>query len=85
MTIDRQRIDATQGEKVIGTFYERADAEAVVEKLHAAGFTDDQITMTTHGGHTAEDGTFQRGRIEVSVLADERADEAERILASTSG
>jgi hypothetical protein len=82
MTIDRQRIDATQGEKVIGTYYERATAEDAVERLHHAGFTDDQITMTTHGGHTAPDGTFQRGRIEVSVLADERADDAERILAS---
>ena len=80
MTIERQRIDATQGEKVVGTYYERAVAEDAVEKLHGAGFNDDQITMTTHGGSTAEDGTFQRGRIEVVVLADERADEAERIL-----
>jgi hypothetical protein len=84
MTIERQHIDATQGEKVVGTFFERDVAEKVVEKLHAKGFTDDQITMTTHGGHTAEDGTFQRGRIEVSVLADERADEAEKILAAAS-
>jgi hypothetical protein len=84
MTIDRQRIDATQGEKVVGTFYERAVAEQAVEKLHEAGFGEDQITMTTHGGHTAEDGTFQRGRIEVSVLADERADDAERILSQSA-
>jgi hypothetical protein len=82
MTIDRQRIDATQGEKVVGTYYERAVAERVVERLSQAGFSEEQITMTTHGGHTAEDGTFQRGRIEVSVLADARADDAERILAS---
>ena len=84
MTIERQRIDATQGEKVVGTYFERAAAEDVVGKLHEAGFTDDQITMTTHGGSTAPDGTFQRGRIEVSVLADERADDAERILAAGS-
>src|SRR6185503_4659024 len=62
MTIDRQRIDATQGEKVTGTFFERAIAEKAVGKLHEAGFNDDQITMTTLGGRTAEDGTFQRGR-----------------------
>jgi len=84
MTIDRTRIEATQGEKVVGTYFDRSAAEGVVEKLHKAGFNDDQITMTTHGGHTAEDGTFQRGRIEVSVLADDRADEAERILSSAS-
>ena len=84
MTIDRQHIDATQGEKVVGTFDERAAAEGAVEKLHAAGFSEDQITMTTHGGHAAEDGTFQRGRIEVSVLADERADDAERILSQSA-
>jgi hypothetical protein len=80
MTIDRRHIDATQGEKVTGTFYERDVAEKAIEKLHEAGFNDDQIAMTTHGGQTAADGTFQRGRIEVSVLADERADDAERIL-----
>ena len=84
MTIDRQHIDATQGEKVTGTFFERDVAEKAVGKLHDAGFNDDQITMTTLGGRTAEDGTFQRGRIEVSVLADERADEAERILTAAS-
>ena len=81
MTIDRRHIDATQGEQVTGTFYDREIAENAVEKLHAAGFNDDQITMTTHGGGKAEDGTFQRGRIEVSVLADDRADDAEKILA----
>jgi hypothetical protein len=84
MTIDRQHIDATQGEKVTGTFFERDIADKAVEKLHEAGFSDDQITMTTHGGKTAEDGTFQRGRIEVSVLADERADDAEKILTAAS-
>jgi hypothetical protein len=84
MTIDRQHIDATKGEKVIGTFFDRAVAEKAVEKLHAAGFNDDQITMTTIGGQTAEDGTFKRGHIEVSVLADARADEAEKILTAAS-
>ena len=42
--------------------------------------SEDQITITTHGGHAEKDGTFVRGGIEVTVLADDKADEAERIL-----
>ncbi|HUQ42084.1 MAG TPA: hypothetical protein VM052_06265 [Candidatus Limnocylindrales bacterium] len=80
--VERQRIEATQGEKVRAQYYERAQAEDVVEQLHAAGFNDDQITLTTHGGKAQPDGTFVRGGIEVVVLADERADEAERILSA---
>ena len=80
MAIERQHIEATQGEKVIGKFDELGDAEAAVERLQHAGFNDDQIQLTTHGGHTAEDGTFVRGGIEVAVLAGEKADDAERIL-----
>ena len=81
MSIERQQIEATKGEKVQAKFDELADAEAAVERLHKAGFSDDQITLTTHGGQTAPDGTFVRGGIDVVVLADERADDAERILA----
>lgn len=80
MTIDRQRIEATQGEKVRVEYQKRADAEAAQDRLHAAGFNDDQITLTTHGGRTAPDGSFVPGGIEVSVLADDRADEAEKAL-----
>ena len=80
--IERQHIEATQGERVRKEFYERADAERVVEQLHRAGFADDQVTMTTHGGHTNEDGAFVRGGIEIVVLAGDRADDAERILAA---
>ena len=50
--IERQQIEATKGEKVQAKFEERADAEAAVERLKAAGFSDDRITLTTHGGHT---------------------------------
>ena len=81
MTVEREHIEATQGEKVRREFHEREHAEGAVERLHAAGFRDDQITMTTHGGHTGSDGVFVRGGIEVVVLADDRADDAERILA----
>jgi hypothetical protein len=80
MTIERQHIEATQGEQVRGHFYEIADAEKAVERLHEAGFKDDQITLTTHGGHSEADGTFVRGGIEVVVLAADRGDDAERIL-----
>jgi hypothetical protein len=82
MTIERQHIEATQGEKVLGQFYELERAEKAIERLHAAGFNDDQITLTTHGGRTEPDGTFVRGGVEVVVLADARADEAERILSA---
>lgn len=82
MTIDRERIEATQGEKVRREFHERAKAEDVIEKLHKAGFRDDQISMITHGGATEPDGTFRPGGIEILVLADDRADDAERILAA---
>ena len=82
MSVERERIEATQGEKVRREFHERASAERAVERLHAAGFGDDQITMTTHGGHTGPDGVFVAGGIQVIVLADDRADEAERILAA---
>jgi len=82
MSIERERIEATQGEKVRREFHDRGAAEAAIEKLHQAGFGDDQITMTTHGGRTTPDGAFVPGGIEVLVLADDRADEAERILAS---
>ena len=81
MTIEREHIDATQGEKVRARFKELTEAEAAVERLKNAGFNVDQITLTTHGGHTAPDGSFIPGGIEVVVLADERADDAERILA----
>ena len=80
MSIDRQRIEATQGEKVKAEYQKLEDAEAAMERLQSAGFNDDQITLTTHGGRTEPDGTFVPGGIEVVVLADERADEAERIL-----
>jgi hypothetical protein len=81
MTIERQHIEATQGEQVRGHFYAIADAEKAVDRLHAAGFKDDQITLKTHGGRTEPDGTFVRGGIEVIVLAADRGDDVERILA----
>ncbi len=80
MTVERQHIEATQGEKVVREFRDRSDAEGAVERLHRAGFADDQITLTTHGARTDESGTFVPGGLEVVVLAGDRADDAEGIL-----
>jgi hypothetical protein len=82
MTIERQLIEATHGEKVRAQFSELAKAQAAVEQLGASGFDADQITLTTVGGHTEPDGRFVPGGISVVVLADDRADDAERILAA---
>jgi hypothetical protein len=81
MSIEREHFESTQGERLRREYHAREDAERVLERLHKAGFADDQITMTTHGGRTEPDGTFHPGAIEVVVLAGDRADEAERILA----
>jgi hypothetical protein len=83
MTIERQHIEATQGEKIRAQFHEIRQAELAVDRLQQAGFNDDQITLTTHGGRTEPDGTFVRGAVEVVVLAADRGDEAERILSSS--
>ena len=80
MAIERQHIEATQGEKVSAKFNELHEAEAAVDRLKKAGFTDDQITIKTHGGHAEKDGTFVRGGIEVAVLAADKGDDAERVL-----
>lgn len=81
MTIERHHIEATHGERITREFHDLAEAERAVERLHHSGFADDQVTLTTHGGHTEADGAFVRGGIEIAVLAGDRADEAERILA----
>jgi hypothetical protein len=82
MTTDREPIAATQGQRVTRTFHDRHEAEKAVERLAAKGFGDDQVSMITHGGHTDPNGVFVPGGIEVVVLADDRADDAERILGS---
>jgi glutamate synthase domain-containing protein 3 len=80
--IEREHIEATQGERIRREYHERADAERAVERLHQAGFADDQVTITTHGATTQPDGTFVRGGIEIVVLCGDRADDAERILSA---
>lgn len=81
MSIERDHTDVTGAERVKREFHDRARAERAAEQLKAAGFGDEQITLTTHGARTAEDGTFIPGGLEIIVTTDDRAEEAERILA----
>ena len=81
MAVKWEHIDLTQTERVQREFGERSAAESAVERLRAAGFGDDQISLTTHGGMTASDGTFTPGGVVVVVTASApRAREAERII-----
>ena len=81
MAVKWEHIDLTQTERVQREFGERSAAESAVERLRAAGFGDDQISLTTHGGVTASDGTFIPGGVVVVVTASApRAREAERII-----
>jgi hypothetical protein len=65
---------------VVGTFDERASAEAAVEALLAAGFVDDQISLVAKGGEGTPAGTFEPGALMVTVRAARREADAERIL-----
>ncbi len=81
MTIERDHTDVTGAERVRREFHDRAAAEHAAERLKAAGFGDDQVALTTHGARTDKDGTFVPGGLEIIVTTDDRAEEAERILA----
>lgn len=81
MTTERSDIEATSGQKVTREYHDRGQAEEAVERLRQAGFSEDVVSMITHGGTTDDNGTFVPGGIEVVVLADQRADDAERLLA----
>jgi len=81
VAIQWEHVDLTQTERVRREFRERSDAEWVIERLRAAGFSDDEVSLTAHGGTTAEDGTFVPGGVLVIVNASApRAREAERII-----
>ncbi len=82
MTTERSSIEATSGQRVTREYHDRGRAEEAVERLRRSGFNDDVISMVTHGASTDENGAFVPGGIEVVVLADERADEAERLLSA---
>ena len=81
MTIRWEHIDLIQSTRVKREFRERRAAEDAIERLRRAGFNPAAVTMTTHGGATAKDGTFTPGGVVVVVTADAmRAREAERII-----
>ena len=80
MTTERHDIEATSGQKVTREYHDRGQAEEAVERLRRGGFNEDVVSMITHGASTDENGAFRPGGIEVVVLADDRADEAERLL-----
>ncbi|HEV8655402.1 MAG TPA: hypothetical protein VGR85_07825 [Candidatus Limnocylindria bacterium] len=81
MAVQWEHLDLTQSERIQREFRERNAAEAVVERLREAGFGEGEISLTTHGGRTADDGTFVPGGVVVVVTADAlRAREAERII-----
>lgn len=81
MTTDQDPVAVAQSGRITREYHDRRQAERAVERLRAAGFSDDVVTMQTHGGHTRDDGVFLPGAIEVVVLAGERASDAEALLA----
>jgi hypothetical protein len=81
MAVHWEHLDVLQTERVRRASDDRSSAEDAVERLRAAGFRDDEVSLVTHGARTASDGTFVPGRLEVVVTAQpERAREAERII-----
>jgi len=81
MAVQWEHLDLTQSERIQREYRDRGPAEDAVERLRQAGFGDDEISLTTHGGTTADDGTFVPGGVVVVVTADAlRAREAERII-----
>ena len=65
---------------VVAMFPDRETAESAVDALLARGFTDDQISLVARGAGTDDDGKFIPGGLMVTVSAEDRADEAERLL-----
>ena len=81
VAVQWEHLEITQSARIQREFSERRAAEAAVEQLRSAGFNDAEVTLTTHGGATTEDGTFVPGGVVVIVTADAlRAREAERII-----
>jgi hypothetical protein len=81
VAVQWEHLDLTQSERIQREYRDRGPAEEAVERLREAGFSDDEVTLSTHGGRTLEDGTFVPGGVVVVVTADAlRAREAERII-----
>lgn len=65
---------------VVAIFSDRATAETAVDALLERGFTDDQISLVARGAETDASGKFVPGGLMVTVSAQGREDEAERVL-----
>jgi hypothetical protein len=81
VAVEWEHLELTQSERIQREFTERISAEEAVERLRVAGFGDDEVSLSTHGGRTLDDGTFVPGGVVVIVTANAlRAREAERII-----
>jgi len=81
VAVQWEHVDLTQSERIQREYRDRAAAEEAVERLREAGFAEGEVSMTSHGGTTTQDGTFVPGSVFVVVTADAlRAREAERII-----
>jgi len=81
VAVEWEHLELTQSERIQREFTERIPAEEAVERLRLAGFGDDEVRLSTHGGRTLDDGTFVPGGVVVIVTANAlRAREAERII-----
>ena len=65
---------------VVAIFADRETAETAVDALLERGFTDDQISLVARGADTDENGKFVPGGLMVTVRAEDRESEAERVL-----
>jgi len=65
---------------VVAMFADRETAESAVDALLGQRFTDDQISLVARGATTDDDGKFIPGGLMVTVNAENREDEAERML-----
>lgn len=65
---------------VVAMFADRETAETAVDALLERGFTDDQISLVARGAATDDAGKFVPGGLLVTVSAEDREAEAERLL-----
>ena len=65
---------------VVAMFADRDAAETAVDALLEQGFTDDQISLVARGASADDAQGFVPGGLMVTVNAEDRAAEAERIL-----
>jgi hypothetical protein len=65
---------------IVGMFGDRDAAEAVVDALMAAGYTEEQVSLVARGAETDASGKFIPGGLMVTASAKGREADAERIM-----